>query len=98
MTKISQYPEISLPTVDDLLIGTDVEDNNSTKNFTIHSVLNLNVATNTTTTALSLSALNSAYPDAITGFKVQCISITAGKLVYEKTSTGWISYSVTLVS
>jgi hypothetical protein len=99
MTKISLYPEISTPDVNDLLIGTDVENsNNATKNFTIDSILSLGVETNTTTTALSLSALNIAYPDAIAGFKVQCISITAGKLIYEKTSTGWVSYSVTLVS
>jgi len=98
MTKISLYPEISTPDVNDLLIGTDVENSNATKNFTIDSILSLGVETNATTTALSLSALNIAYPDAITGFKVQCISITASKLIYEKTSAGWVSYSVTLVS
>lgn len=98
MTKISLYPEISTPAIDDLLIGTDVGNNDLTKNFTIDSILSLGVETNATTTALSLSTLNSAYPDAITGFKVHCISITAGKLIYEKTSTGWVSYSVTLVS
>lgn len=98
MTKISLYPEISTPDINDLLIGTDVGNNDATKNFTIDSILSLGVVTNTTATALSLSALNIAYPDAITGFKVHCISITAGKLVYEKTSTGWVSYSVTLVS
>jgi len=41
MTKISQYPEISTPDVDDLLIGTDVENSNATKNFTIQSVIDL---------------------------------------------------------
>jgi len=41
MTKISLYPEISTPDVDDLLIGTDVENNNATKNFTIQSVIDL---------------------------------------------------------
>lgn len=98
MTKISQYPEISNPDVDDVLLGTDVENSNATKNFTIQSVLGLNVVTNTTTTALSLSTLNSTYPNAITGFRVHCASITAGKLIYEKISTGWVSYSVTLIS
>lgn len=97
MTKISQYPEIATPDVDDLLVGTDVENSNATKNFSIQSVLGLNVVTNTTTNALSLSTLNSTYPDSIVGFKVQCESITAGKLIYEKTSTGWVSYSVTTV-
>ena len=98
MTKISQYPEIASPDVDDLLIGTDVENSNATKNFTIQSVLGLNVVTNTTTTSLSLSTLNATYPNAIVGFRVHCASITAGKLIYEKISTGWVSYSVTLIS
>ena len=98
MTKISLYPEISTPGVDDLLIGTDVNDGDATKNFSIQSVLGLNVVTNATTTALSVATLNSTYPDSIVGFKVQCKSITSGKLIYERTSTGWISYSITLVS
>ena len=41
MTKISIYPEIAVPTVDDLLIGTDKESNDSTKNFKISDVLEL---------------------------------------------------------
>ena len=41
MTKISQYTEISLPTVDDLLIGTDVENQNKTKNFSIQGIVDL---------------------------------------------------------
>ena len=41
MTKISLYPEIAVPTIDDLLIGTDKESNDSTKNFKISDVLNL---------------------------------------------------------
>ena len=98
MTKISLYPEISVPDVDDLLIGTDVENSNATKNFSIQSVLGLNVVTNTTTTALSSSTLDSLYSDSIVGFKVHCASITAGKLIYEKISTGWASYAIILVS
>ena len=41
MTKISAYPEITTPTVDDLLIGTDVENNKETKNFTIQDIIDL---------------------------------------------------------
>lgn len=41
MTKISAYPEIAVPTTDDLLIGTDVETQNQTKNFSIQSVIDL---------------------------------------------------------
>ena len=45
---------------------------------------------NATTTALSSATLNSTYPDATTGFKVYCTSIIAGKMVYEKTPSGWV--------
>lgn len=41
MTKISEYPEITVPTIDDLLIGTDVETQNRTKNFSIQSIIDL---------------------------------------------------------
>ena len=41
MTKISQYAKITTPDVDDLLVGTDVENNNATKNFSIKSVIDL---------------------------------------------------------
>jgi len=38
MAKISSYPIISTPTVNDLLIGTDVDNLNNTKNFTIGEI------------------------------------------------------------
>ena len=41
MTKISEYSEIAVPTIDDLLIGTDVETQNQTKNFSIKSIIDL---------------------------------------------------------
>ena len=41
MAKISTYPIISVPTLNDLLIGTDVENINETKNFTIDGITNL---------------------------------------------------------
>ena len=41
MTKISAYSEISIPTTDDLLIGTDVETQNETKNFSIQGIIDL---------------------------------------------------------
>jgi hypothetical protein len=41
MTKISLYPEISIPTPDDLLIGTDKAVQNETKNFSIQSIIDL---------------------------------------------------------
>jgi predicted heme/steroid binding protein len=41
MAKISSYPIISIPTLNDLLIGTDVENLNETKNFSIAGITNL---------------------------------------------------------
>ncbi len=41
MTKISEYPIISNPTEDDILIGTDVNSSDETKNFSIGSIVNL---------------------------------------------------------
>lgn len=41
MTKISQYPTLSNPTEDDILIGTDVNSSDETKNFSIGSIVNL---------------------------------------------------------
>jgi predicted heme/steroid binding protein len=41
MARISTYPIISTPTLNDLLIGTDVEDLNITKNFTIGDIASL---------------------------------------------------------
>lgn len=48
---------------------------------------------NGTTTVLTSSTLDSTYISASTGFKVYCTSIIAGKMVYEKTPSGWIGYA-----
>lgn len=39
MSKISTYPDITIPSLSDLLLGTDVSDSNNTKNFEIRDVL-----------------------------------------------------------
>ena len=41
MARISTYPIISTPTLNDLLIGTDVENLNNTKNFTLSEIGNV---------------------------------------------------------
>jgi len=41
MAQISTYASIQTPTLDDKLIGTDIENENLTKNFTISSILSL---------------------------------------------------------
>tara|TARA_R110000803_G_C11839877_1_gene304434 strand:+ start:332 stop:589 length:258 start_codon:yes stop_codon:yes gene_type:complete len=67
MSKISTYASIQAPSIDDKLIGTDIENENLTKNFTIDSILNLLstaaivlpvYATNTAALAAGLSAGN----------------------------------------
>lgn len=52
---------------------------------------------NTTTTALSSTNLNDSYSTAKKGDTVICADISGGALEYVKTSTGWISRSITAV-
>jgi hypothetical protein len=59
---------------------------------------NMGAVVNATISALSGTALNSAYPSAIAGFRVHCLSISGGAIVYEKTTGGWIQYSTTAVT
>ena len=52
---------------------------------------------NSTAVALNSAALNSAYPTAMIGFKVQCTNPSVLK-IYEKTNTtSWVSYSIVVV-
>lgn len=53
---------------------------------------------NPTTTPLTLAMLDSGYPNAPTGFRVICMSISAGALIYTKTALGWAKQSVTNVT
>jgi hypothetical protein len=46
---------------------------------------------------LTTADLNTAYPNAVLGFKVNASSIIGGGFIYEKTSTGWVQYTVTKV-
>lgn len=52
---------------------------------------------NTSTIALTQSDLNTAYPSANIGFRVIMPSLLTGTLIYEKISTGWISYEMLTV-
>lgn len=102
MSIIYSYPTVT-PEASDLLVGTEItgvgEDSPRTRTFTVGSIAALtlsgNIASNNTSVALSLAALNSAYPGVAVGFKVQCQSILK---VYEKTSAGWFSYTVVNVT
>jgi len=57
----------------------------------------LKVYTDTTTVVLSEATLDSSYPTAKTGDRVHAISIIAGALMYEKTSTGWVGFPVAVI-
>lgn len=41
MAKISSYSRISVPNLDDVLIGTDISSDNATKNFKLSDVISL---------------------------------------------------------
>jgi hypothetical protein len=41
MTKISEYPILTNPTDDDILIGTDVNSSDETRNFSVGSIVSL---------------------------------------------------------
>lgn len=53
--------------------------------------------TDATTVTKSSATLTTDYPLAAAGDKVQALSIIAGARIYEKTSTGWVEYTVTPV-
>lgn len=86
-----------------LIAGSSLYDIIIAQNLAIQSNRNLIDAVNnitqvnTTTTALTLAQLTAQYPTAIVGAKVKCENIILGKLMYEKTLTGWISYTINTV-
>ena len=57
---------------------------------------NTTAVDNATTTNLSSATLTSTYPNALSGFRVRCLNIASGALTYEKTTTGWIQYTITI--
>lgn len=101
MAITSSYP-IAVPSITDTLVGTKFIENKepTTNSFNIGDIVNLVATTtvaNSTSSALTSSQLNLAYPNAMIGFKVQCINSSVLK-IYEKTNTtSWVSYSITVV-
>lgn len=53
---------------------------------------------NATTVMLTLAQLNMQYLGVMMGFRVQCINIITGSIIYEKTGTGWVSTTVNIVN
>lgn len=103
MAILYSYP-IAQPALDDLLLGTQTEvvnnEGNFTKSFYIADLINLvsnTTVSNATAVALNSATLNTLYPNAMIGFKVQCTNPAVLK-IYEKTNTStWISYSIVTV-
>jgi hypothetical protein len=62
-----------------------------------HILSTTKIYTDSTTSAKSSATLTIDYPLALTGDKVQALSITGGAKIYEKTSTGWAEYAITVV-
>jgi len=100
MAIVYSYPGAT-PTISDTVLGTQFDyDGNPTKSFLIADIVNLvanTTVSNSTAVALSLVALNAAYPSAMIGFKVQCANPSVLK-IYEKTSTAWVSYTIAIVT
>jgi hypothetical protein len=98
------YPTTT-PELQDLLIGTEMavqggEDTPRTRTFTIQSIRDLvqkTVTNSTQATAFTSTTLNSTYPTATIGFTVQCTNAAVLKS-YQKTATGWISYTIANVA
>jgi len=104
MAIIISYP-LATPTDSDLILGSKVDPSNpqstnQTKSFLMADIINLasnTTVSNATATPLSLATLNTLYPNAMIGFKVQCTNPAVLK-IYEKTSTtAWVSYTIAVV-
>jgi hypothetical protein len=105
MAILYSYP-IAQPAITDLVLGTHVDpdrpyDGNPTKSFYMADIINLaetKTVSNPTAVALSGNTLNTLYPNAMIGFKVQCANPAVLK-IYEKTNTtAWVSYTIALVT
>jgi len=104
MARIKDYTNDRTISDKDYLLGGDADNSNATKTYLFEDIkLHVFQGTyivNSTTFALSLSTLNSTYPNATTilQYKVYCPNITGGGLVYIKTGTStWVSQVITNV-
>lgn len=75
----------------------DYEANFTSRSLVTKQYVDNRTVNSTSPTALNKSQLNTLYPLATIGFKVQCLSITSGALMYEKTSNGWVQYGLQIV-
>ena len=104
MGSIKTYTNDGTISDKDYLLGSDADNLDATKTYLLEDarryVFQSTYIVNTTTSALSLSTLNSTYPNITTilQYKVYCPNITGGGLVYTKTGTStWVSQVITSV-
>jgi hypothetical protein len=101
MAIVYSYPGAT-PTISDTVLGTQFDyDGNPTKSFLIADIVNLvanTTVSNLTGSDFTLSALNSTYPNAMIGFKVQCPDSNVLKIYEKGTGTDWLVYPITLVT
>ena len=76
MAKISTYPEIVPPALDDLIIGTDVSNSNATKNFVVEDLLALSSSVKNIKVTLSSAQILALYTTPI-----QLVPAVTGKLL-----------------
>jgi hypothetical protein len=84
MTKISAYPVLSNPEEDDILIGTDKNNFDETKNFTIASILGLvnnNLSYKVYSVSLIQTGTNNPVPTVLE-------NTLAGNIVWTRTGVG----------
>jgi len=55
------------------------------------------IGSTASTTALTASDLNTAFPSAPNGFRVQALNMIPNPLIYTKVSTGWASAIITVL-
>jgi hypothetical protein len=55
------------------------------------------IGSTASTTALTASDLNTAFPSAPNGFRVQALNMIPNPLIYTKVSTGWASAIITIL-
>jgi hypothetical protein len=88
MAKISTYPEVVPPALDDLLIGTDISNSNATKNFVIADVLALGDGYKVYSALISCTNSSTV--------TVNILKNNIGNIVWSRNSAG--NYSATLTS
>ena len=99
MGRISKYTEIAAPDVDDLLIGTDVENGNETKNFTIQSIADLvSVAAGITPTLQQVTTAGSITTYDITANKFKKPGGTSSQILAANGDTITAGTNITITA